>query len=42
MSERLKKLEHAHKILIEKGNWFMAGNVMKAIEEEKKNPTAES
>ena len=42
MTDRLRKLEEAYRILIEKGNTFMAGNVAKAIEHEKKNPTADS
>lgn len=38
---RLEKLEHAYKILIEKGNTFMAENVRKELDYERANPTAE-
>ena len=41
MTDRERKLEECYKLLIEKGNTFMAGNVRKALEEERKNPRPE-
>jgi hypothetical protein len=41
MTDRERKLEECYRILIEKGNTFMASNVRKALEDERKNPRSE-
>lgn len=40
MTERMKRLEEAYKICMEKGNTFMAGNIKKAMEHERRNAEA--
>ena len=41
MTDRERRLQEALKICIEKGNTFMAGNIRKALEEERRNPQSE-